>query len=308
MLHVQNEFDPLKRVLLGTAVQNGPQPKLDQLYDPKSREHLLAGTYPAASEIQSELDHFKRRLEAYGVEVIHPEIVLDVNQIYARDIGFVIDQTLVRSNILPLRAKEIQGLDFVWETLTENQKHVLDATVHVEGGDVMPHNDYLFIGYYDAADYSDLITARTNTAAIEALQLAFPHKKVKGFRLTKSNTDPYRNALHLDCCFQPLGRGRLLLHPEGFADLEDLEWIRDHFRSEHICTVNATEMYGMQCNLFSINPEVVVSDPNFGRVNKWLGSQGFYVEKISYSSVAKQEGLFRCTTLPLERKSNSDEI
>ena len=46
-------------------------------------------------------------------------------------------------------------------------------------------------------------------------------------------------------------------------------------RSEYICTVNATEMYGMQCNLFSINPEVVVSDPNFGRVNKWLESQGF---------------------------------
>ena len=132
MLHVQNEFDPLKRVLLGTAVQNGPQPTLDQLYDPKSREHLLAGTYPTASEIQSELDHFKRLLEAY-VEDYHP-VVPDVNQIYARDIGFVIDQTLVRSNILPLREREIQGLEVVWETLTVNQKHILDATVHVEGG------------------------------------------------------------------------------------------------------------------------------------------------------------------------------
>ena len=302
MLHVQNEFDPLKRVLLGTAVQNGPQPTLDQLYDPKSREHLLAGTYPAASDIQTELDHFKSSLETYGVEVIHPDIVPDVNQIYARDIGFVVDQTLVRSNILPLRAAEIQGLKSLWDTLENSHKCILPPEVHVEGGDIMPHGDYLFVGYYDKPDYPNLITARTNAAAVRVLQDIFPRKKVKGFRLVKSNTDPYTNALHLDCCFQPLGRGRLLIHPDGFADPDDLQWIYDHFRSDHMCIVNAQEMYAMQCNLFSINPEVVVSDPDFVRVNQWLKSQDFFVEEISYSAIAKQEGLFRCTTLPLERK------
>lgn len=303
MLQVQNEFAPLKKVLLGSALMNGPAPKLEDTYDPKSREHLLAGTYPSASEIQTELNAFKAVLEKYEVEVIHPDLLPDVNQIYARDIGFVIDSVLVRSNILPLREAEIKGLDSLWNSLKPEEKCILDEEVHVEGGDVLLHQDYVFVGIYSGIDYPDCITARTNSKAVSALQEKFPHKKVKGFELVKSNTDPYRNALHLDCCFQPLGRQHLMIHSEGFASAEDLEWIRSFFHPERICEITAEEMYAMQCNLFSIRPDVVVSDPSFTRVNQWLHSRGFQVEEVPYSSVSKQEGLFRCTTLPLIRES-----
>ena len=46
---------------------------------------------------------------------------------------------------------------------------------------------------------------------------------------------------------------------------------------------------------------VVVSDRTFTRLNTWLSKQGFTVEKVPYSEISKQEGLLRCSTLPLVR-------
>ena len=43
------------------------------------------------------------------------------------------------------------------------------------------------------------------------------------------------------------------------------------------------------------------SEKNFIRLNTWLRSEGFTVEEVSYSEIAKQEGLLRCSTLPLIR-------
>jgi N-dimethylarginine dimethylaminohydrolase len=57
----------------------------------------------------------------------------------------------------------------------------------------------------------------------------------------------------------------------------------------------------MNSNIFSISEEVIVSEKNFFRLNIWLREQGFTVEEIPYAEIAKQEGLLRCSTLPLER-------
>jgi N-dimethylarginine dimethylaminohydrolase len=57
----------------------------------------------------------------------------------------------------------------------------------------------------------------------------------------------------------------------------------------------------MNSNVFSIAPDVVVSEKNFTRLNNWLHENGFTVEEIPYAEIAKQEGLLRCSTLPLVR-------
>jgi len=46
---------------------------------------------------------------------------------------------------------------------------------------------------------------------------------------------------------------------------------------------------------------VVVSEQNFTRLNSWLRAQGFTVEEVPYAEIGKQEGLLRCTTMPLIR-------
>ena len=165
----------------------------------------------------------------------------------------------------------------------------------------MPWNDYIFIGTYSGSNYGDYITARTNLDAVIALQELFPDKTVKSFELKKSNTNPRENALHLDCCFQPLGKGKAIIHKEGFLVEREYEWLVDFFGRENIFEIDKEEMYAMNSNIFSISEEVIVSEKSFVRLNTWLRNEGFIVEEIKYSEIAKQEGLLRCSTLPLLR-------
>jgi len=165
----------------------------------------------------------------------------------------------------------------------------------------MPWNDYIFVGTYSASDYSEHITARTNTHAVDYLRRQFPHKKVKSFELRKSK-NARENALHLDCCFQPLGKGKAILHKNGFLINEEYQWLVDFFGKENIFEITSDEMYEMFSNVFSISPKIVVSEKNFTRLNLWLKTQGFIVEEVPYLEIAKQEGLLRCSTLPLARE------
>ena len=60
-------------------------------------------------------------------------------------------------------------------------------------------------------------------------------------------------------------------------------------------------MYNMNSNVFSISEDVIISEQNFTRLNTWLREKGFIVEEVPYAEIAKQEGLLRCSTLPLVR-------
>ena len=166
----------------------------------------------------------------------------------------------------------------------------------------MPWHDYIFVGTYTAPDYPDYITARTNKAAVAFLQEQFPDKTVKSFELRKSNTDAKANALHLDCCFQPIGTDKAILHKNGFLVEEEYQWLVDFFGPANVFEISADEMYNMFSNVFSIAPDVVVSERGFTRLNDWVRAQGITVEEIPYAEIAKQEGLLRCSTLPLLRE------
>ena len=45
----------------------------------------------------------------------------------------------------------------------------------------------------------------------------FLTKKVVGLELKKSNTNPFENALHLDCAFQPVGNDFAIIHRESYV-------------------------------------------------------------------------------------------
>lgn len=299
--YVANETDLLKAVILGTAHSPGPAPTLEEAYDPKSREHVLSGTYPIEEDMVREMQGFADVLQRYGVTVYRPQVIADCNQIFARDIGFVIEDKLIRANILPDREREFDAIRHVIDQM--NPQHLIHSPedAHIEGGDVMPWNDHIFIGTYTADDYPNFITARTNREAVGFIQDLFPYKKVKAFELRKSNTNPRENALHLDCCFQPVGKDQAVIYPGGFLIQEEYQWLLDFFGKDNVFEVTREEMYHMFCNVFSISPEVVVSERNFTRLNTWLREKGFIVEEVAYSEIGKQEGLLRCSTLPLLR-------
>ena len=300
-LNITDEFSTLRAVVLGIADSNGLTPKLEDTYDPKSAEHIKAGTYPKEQDMVQEMELVFQILSKYNVKVYRPEKISNYNQIFSRDIAFVIEDKMIISNILPDRNKEIDAIKHVWSQVDKNNLINLPEEAHIEGGDVMPWGDYIFVGTYRGKDYADYITARTNMTAVKCLQDLFPSKKVVSFNLRKSNTVAKDNALHLDCCFQPIGKGKCIIHKEGFLEKNEYEWLIDLFGEENCFQISKDEMYSMNSNIFSITPEVIISEKNFIRLNTWLRSEGFTVEEVSYSEIAKQEGLLRCSTLPLIR-------
>ena len=298
-LNVKNETSRLRAVVLGTAKSNGPTPSIEDAYDPKSLEHIKAGTYPVEADMVKEMEAVAAVFEKYDVKVFRPEIIKDCNQIFTRDIAFVIDDKFVKANILPDREEEFTAIEHVWTQVPKENRIKLPEHCHIEGGDVMLYNDHVFIGTYRGDDYADYIIARTNMEAVEAMQELFPHKKIKSFDLRKSNTNPRENALHLDCCFQPVGKGKAILHKNGFLFDEEYNWLLNFFGKENVFEIDKEEMYNMNSNIFSISEDVVISEKGFTRLNAWLRNQGITVEEVPYAEIAKEEGLFRCSTLPL---------
>jgi len=300
-LNVKNETSRLRTVVLGSAVSNGPTPKIEEAYDPKSLEHILANTYPVEADMVFEMNAFDSVFKKYGVTVLRPELIENYNQIFARDIGFVIDDVFVKSNILPDRERELDAIQYIIDQINPSKVVRPPEKVHIEGGDVMLWKDYVFVGTYKGSDYANYITARTNLHGVNFIKELFPNKKVKEFDLVKSKIEARDNALHLDCCFQPVGENKGIIYKRGFREEADYMFLVDLFGKENLFHITREEMYNMNSNVFSIDTNVVVSEKNFTRLNNWLRSNGFVVEEIPYAEIAKQEGLLRCSTLPLIR-------
>ena len=300
-LNVRNETSRLRTVVLGSAINNGPTPKVEEAYDPKSLEHILANTYPIEADMVAEMEAFNSVFQKYGVTVLRPEMIENYNQIFVRDIGFVIDDTFVKSNILPDRERELDAIQYVIDQMNPEKVVRPSEEVHIEGGDVMLWNDYIFVGTYKGSDYASYITARTNREGVEFIKKLFPNKIVKDFDLVKSRIEARDNALHLDCCFQPVGKDKGIIYKRGFREEADYMFLVNLFGKENLFHITRDEMYNMNSNVFSIDTNVVVSEKNFTRLNNWLRAKGFVVEEIPYSEISKQEGLLRCSTLPLIR-------
>ena len=300
-LNVKNETSRLRAVVLGTAVSCGPTPTEEEAYDPKSLEHILAGTYPLEADMIPEMEAVANVFERYGVKVFRPELIKDCNQIFARDIAFVIDDVFVKSNILPDREKELDAIQYVIDQMDPKKVIRPPEEVHIEGGDVMLWNDHIFIGTYKGSDYPNYITARTNIEGVDFIKQTFPNKIVKEFDLVKSKIEPRDNALHLDCCFQPVGKDKGIIYKSGFREEGDYMYLVNLFGKENLFHITREEMYHMNSNIFSIAEDVVISERNFKRLNAWLSDHGFTVEEVPYAEIAKQEGLLRCSTLPLIR-------
>lgn len=298
-VHILDETAPLESVVLGTAHSFGGTPKLDETYDPKSREHIKAGTFPSEEDLVAEMEEVAAVFEKHGVKVYRPETLPDYNQIFARDIAFVVGDRLVVPCVTPLRKKESDGIQYLIDQIED----VLlpDEDERIEGGDIIPWKGHLFVGFSEQEDFEKYEVARTNRKGLEYLKSTFPEWKVRGFELAKSDEFPKENALHLDCCFQPVGADKAVIYRGGFKHAQDADLLVDFFGKENIFEISQDEMYEMNSNFFSISPTVVVSDKSFTRLNNQLRTWGVSVEEVNYREVAKMEGLLRCTTMPLKR-------
>ena len=301
-LHITSETGRLREVILGLPYSNGPAPKLEEAFDSKSYESVKNGVYPSEQDIVREMEAFETILKKYGVKVHRPALVTNCNQVFARDVGFVIDDKIIVSNIIPDRQAEIDAYEPIYRNIHYKNIYNLPEAVHVEGGDVILYNGIVFVGQYNFPDYSTVKTARTNALALDYLKMIFPDKDIVPLNLRKSDTDPYEGILHLDCTFMPVGRGKAIIYRDGFINPRDAQHLVDLFGQENVFELSREEMYWMNSNIFSISEDVVVVEEHFTRLKGWLEAQGITVETVPYREISKMGGLLRCSTLPLVRE------
>lgn len=299
---MNDEVGKLRTVVLGIAFDFGGAPDIEQCYDPKSIESIRLGIFPLEKDLIHEMNAFLNVFQRYGVRVYRPKNIPGLNQIYARDIAFVIGNKLIMPNVIEERSEELSALNNLFQSIDESHILKMPKVARVEGGDVLLNGDSIFIGYSENEDFDAYKVARTNLAGVEFIEKSFPDKKIRAFELLKSDTEPRNSTLHLDCCFQPIGENMAILCEKGFKNRTDFDFLLHHFGEENAIVISEEDMYNMNSNVFSLSKDVIVSHPEFTRLNSILRDKGFKVEEISYKEISKMGGLFRCSTMPLLRE------
>lgn len=301
-LQIRDENSKLKSVVVGLGTDPGPVPTLRQAYDAKTYHTLVEGIYPTDEALEREVENFAQVLIKEGVEVYRPKGIKDVNQIFSRDVAFVIEDKMIRANIIKDRAPELVAYQDIFAEIAPDKMIIPPDHVHVEGGDVVMLGDKILVGMYTSPDFEKYSMARTNKYAIGFLKDLFPDKDIIPLGLIKHDTDPYKGILHLDCAFQPVGGDKAILFPGAFRHVEDWEYIFNLYGAENTCIITREEMFEMNPNIFSLSPTKVVIDESFTRLRGWLERRGMEVIGVPYREVSKLGGLLRCTTLPLYRE------
>ena len=301
-LNINNETNTLVSVVLGIANDMGSEPLIENCIDPKTRDSIINNSYPEEIKCIKQIEMFAKILKKHDVKIIRPKNIKNLNQIFSRDIAFVIENKIFVPEIIKERNNEKNGILDLINRINKENKIFLPKNIKIEGGDIILYNDYIFIGYTNDSDFNKLKVARTNSMGFEFIKKSFPKKKVFGFELIKNDYNPYSNVLHLDCTMQPIGKNQIIIYEKGFKKKEDIKFLYELFGTKNIIKINRSELFDLNSNIFSINTNTIVSNKSFERLNSKLESHGYNVEKIEYGEISKFGGLFRCTTLPIERK------
>tara|TARA_B100000029_G_scaffold244013_1_gene241221 strand:- start:1258 stop:2160 length:903 start_codon:yes stop_codon:yes gene_type:complete len=297
-LNISNETDNLVSVILGIADEMGKKPTIEDCIDPKTKSHIINNSYPKQEDCKKEIESFNSILLKNKVEVLRPNSIQNLDQIFTRDIAFVINNKIFIPEIVESRNREKDGIKYFLDNLETNEKVIVPKDIKIEGGDIIIHNDYIFIGYSNDDSYK---VSRTSLNSIEFIQNHFPDKEVLGFNLFKNDNDPYKSILHLDCAMQPVGKKNIIIYENGFKNKLELDNLKKIFGKKNMIQIDQNEMYQGYSNIFSISNDIIVSDSTFIRLNNILRNLNIKVEEVYYREISKFGGLFRCSTLPINR-------
>ena len=233
-LRVVNEWDVLDTVIVGTAASMGGTPTVAESYDPKSKEHIRAGTFPTEADCQRELNGLASLLKSHGVRVLRPNTLQDVNQLFARDVGAVVEDRLVATRMIEDRAAEWEGIAPLLSGVSES--HILrpPAGVRIEGGDVMPMNGELWVGYSAPEDF-DHVHDVTNQRSGPGLALRpIPRLERAGVSIDQVRRRSPGQCPAFGLLPQRAFGGHALVHLDGLKLAEDRSFMKTHLKAK--CT------------------------------------------------------------------------
>jgi N-dimethylarginine dimethylaminohydrolase len=139
--------------------------------------------------------------------------------------------------------------------------------------------------------------------AYNILKELFPHKIFIPLRMMKNDKNPRICVLHLDCGFMTVSNDKAIVYKDGFIHNSDYHNIVDILGKENIYEMDRDEMSNLSANIFSISPDVVVSEQNATKLNQFMKENwNLKVEEIAYREIMKMGGSLHCTIQPLVRE------
>ncbi|MEA1004325.1 hypothetical protein FOA26_06050 [Bacillus velezensis] len=202
-------------------------------------------------------------------------------QVFTRDIGFVLGETAFISN---MAASVRQGEEKVFQNLLDNKKipYTRLKKANIEGGDILIADGTVYAG----------LSKRTDKAAVRELQEALPEMTVVPIPLKE-------DFLHLDCVFNMISETEALYCKNGLRQKE-IDLLAERFE---MIEVPEEEQFTLGPNILSIGTQTIISLPQHRHTNRELRKRGYTVIETEFSEIIKSGGSFRCCTLPLVRTS-----
>ncbi len=280
---LSSETDRLTHVVLGL-------PDTFHISEPEvvnetQHRYYFTENHPKKENLQREFEMLRKILENQGIAVYQPKAVEAVpDQLTPRDIGFVIGDTFVLSNMKNhSRWAEWRGIEYILRQLDTPVIQVPEE-IMIEGGDVVIHDGFIYVG----------ISERTSRGAADFLARKFPDFEVIPIPLRNRRSG--HEILHLDCAFMPVGNQKALFYPEGFEEVPPAISCR-----YDLIEVTDEEQTELAVNVLSLSPQTVVSRRSAARVNALLRDAGLEIIELDFDEAPKTGGSFRCCTLPLRR-------
>ena len=302
MIHSINEWDSLKKIVVGTA-SHANWPDKDPVFSQESLKTTWTAT-PVPSgpvpqwiidEANEDLQILAATLQDLGVEVLRPAEMnfQDCGGMYnycPRDRFLVYGSTIVDPAMMyPCRDMELQCYyDIVdsaddYKFMPRNEGMVLDAANVCRLGDKM-----LF-----------LESASGNRAAYEWLCGQFPNVEIELCN--------FYAGVHIDSTIVPLREGLVMLNasrvqphtvPKVF-DRWDKIWIHDVVPQQFYQYPYASKWIAM--NLLVVDPRTVIVDQNQTDIIKILNNYGFDTVPLQLRHSRTLGGGFHCVTLDILR-------
>lgn len=270
------EYHPLTQVI----VCSPERMKIREVINRTQRYFVQAEGNIDARKAVNQHDHFCQTLQQNGVEVIFLPSKQLPEQVFTRDIAFVLHHSLF---IARLDRDVRQGEEQVLKDWLTRQHIPFEEMQEgsIEGGDVIIDRDTVWVGRSD----------RTSSEAIQALQDRLPELEVKSVPF-----DP--KYLHLDCVFNVVSEREALIFPPAFKD----DQMKAFAARYELIEVSAEEQFTLGTNVLSIGRQKVISLPTNKRVNEQLRLRGYTVIEVDIGEIIKSGGSFRCITMPLKRR------
>lgn len=229
----------------------------------------------------AQFDSFLQLLQGEGIEVeLLPPVAHLPEQVFTRDIGFVIGERAFLSNMYhPIRQQETREVETFWE---ERGLTFQRLQSHIEGGDLFVDDGTIWLG----------VGGRTLREAATELQSRLPEREVVPIEMRA-------DYLHLDCVFNVVAPEIALVYREAIPPML-LERLK---RRYELVAVTEHEQFCLGTNMLSLGEGKVVSQTQNQRINETLLRLGLDVLEVDISEIIKSGGAFRCMTFPLRRES-----